>query len=222
MGEKLVGNLMMGLALVCGVGSLVLFLGFPLGSLGLVRWQSSETGIQWWDGLLSLAFFLQHSGMVRRQFRTRVYGRIPPPYHRALYSVASGITLAGVALLWQPSKSHLLTLDGPFRWAALVLAIGALALLIWGAAVLRTWTCSASAPSKRTYEATRRNHRRSWSAGPIVGCGTLGILPQSCCSGRTRTSPRTDCSSTCCGQDGSALEPDWRKATSFAILAMLT
>ncbi len=137
MGEKLVANLIMALALSCGIGSLVLFLGFPLGSLGLVQWQWSETGILWWDGLLSLAFFLQHSGMVRRQFRTRVYGPIPPPYHRALYSVASGITLAGVALLWQPSKSHLLALDGPFRWAALVPEIGALALFVWGAVVLR-------------------------------------------------------------------------------------
>jgi protein-S-isoprenylcysteine O-methyltransferase Ste14 len=137
MNQKLVANSISALALVSGIGGLVLFVGFPLGSLGLVRMQWSEARLIWWDGLLSVAFFLQHSGMVRRQFRTRVYGPIPPCYHRALYSIASGITLAAVALLWQPSNNHLLTLGGPFGWVALALAICAFALFFWGAWAVR-------------------------------------------------------------------------------------
>lgn len=137
MNEKSVANSVSALALVCGIGGLVLFVGFPLGSLGVVQMRWSEAGVLWWDGLLSFAFFLQHSGMVRRQFRTRVYGPIPPRYHRALYSIASGITLAGVALLWQPSNNHLLMLGSAFLWVAVALAIGGFALFLWGALALR-------------------------------------------------------------------------------------
>ncbi len=137
MQEKFVANSISALALVSGIGGLVLFVGFPLGSLGVVRMEWSEAGVLWWDGLLSVAFFLQHSGMVRRQFQARAYGRIPPRYHRALYSIASGITLAGVALLWQPSRNHLLIIGGPFRWVALALALCAIALFVWGALALR-------------------------------------------------------------------------------------
>ena len=137
MNQKFVANSISTLALVFGIGGLVLFVGLPLGSLGVVRMQWPEAGVLWWDALLSVAFFLQHSGMVRRQFRTRVYGRIPSCYHRALYSVASGIMLAAVALLWQPSNNHLLVLGSRFRWVALALATGAFALFLWGALALR-------------------------------------------------------------------------------------
>ncbi len=75
--------------------------------------------------------------MVRRQFRARVYGRIPPRYHRALYSIASGIMLATVALLWQPSNNHLFVLGTPFRWLTLGMATCAFALFLWGAMVLQ-------------------------------------------------------------------------------------
>ena len=137
MNEKFVANSISALALLGGIGGLLLFVGFPLGSLGVVRMNWSEAGVLWWDGLLSTAFFLQHSGMVRRQFRTRVYGPIPPRYHRALYSIASGVTLAAVTLLWQPSDRHLLVFGGAFRWIALGLAVCAFALFLWGAVALR-------------------------------------------------------------------------------------
>ena len=66
-----------------------------------------------------------------------MYRAIPPCYHRALYSIASGITLSTVLLLWQPSNDHLLVLGGPFRWAAYALAICAITLFLWGASALR-------------------------------------------------------------------------------------
>ncbi len=137
MNQKFVANSIRALALVCGIGSLVLFVVFPLGSLGVLRMQWPEAGVLWWDTLLSVAFFLQHSLMVRRQFRKHVLGPIPPAYHRALYSIASGITLAAVALLWQPSNNHLLVLGSGFRWVALALAVCAFGLFLWGALVLR-------------------------------------------------------------------------------------
>lgn len=120
-----------------GATGLVLLAVFPLGSLSIVQMELSDLGIIWWDGLLSLAFFLQHSGMVRRQFRVRLYHRVAGHYHRALYSIASGVMLVGVALLWQPSSDHLLVLGRPFRWLAFVLAASAVTLFVWGALSVR-------------------------------------------------------------------------------------
>lgn len=89
------------------------------------------------DGLLCLAFFLQHNGMVRRGFRDRISGIVPRRYHRAVYSIASGLVLTGVVILWQPSDTHLFVIDGPFRLAAYTGALIAIAVFVWGAFALR-------------------------------------------------------------------------------------
>jgi len=137
MRDGLLANSIMILAVVSGVGSLALFVGFPVGSLGAVRMRWTESGILCWDGLLSLAFFLQHSGMVRQQFRARISGVIPPRYHRAVYSIVSGIVLATVVMLWQRSEDHLLVLEGPLLWAGRAVALLAISLFIWGTFTLR-------------------------------------------------------------------------------------
>ena len=67
----------------------------------------------------------------------RMYGPIPPRYHRALYGIASGVTLAAVALVRQPSGNHLLVLGSGFRRVTRALAICAFALFLWGALALR-------------------------------------------------------------------------------------
>lgn len=135
--QRLFAKLMMVLAVACGVGSLVLFAAFPVGSNALVRMHWSLSGILLWDALLCLAFFLQHSGMVRRGFRDRISPIVPPHYHRAVYSIASGLVLTGVVLFWQPSGTHLYVLDGPARLAAYAGALIAVAVFIWGAFALR-------------------------------------------------------------------------------------
>lgn len=50
---------------------------------------------------LSLAFFLQHSIMVRRSFKQRLSKIFPDAYHGAIYSIASGVFLFAVVILWQ-------------------------------------------------------------------------------------------------------------------------
>ena len=109
----------------------------PSGSYALVRTRWPLPGILLWDGLLCLAFFLQHSGMVRRGFRDRIAGMVPPQYHRAVYSIASGRVLTGVVILWQPSDTHVLLIAGPFRLAAYAGVLIAIAVFIWGAVVLQ-------------------------------------------------------------------------------------
>ena len=135
--QKLFARLMMVLAVVCGVGSLILFAACPVGSYPLVRMQWPLSGILLWDGLLCLAFFLQHSGMVRRGFRNRISGIVPRQYHRAVYSIASGLVLTGVVILWQPSDTHVFVLAGSSRLAAYAGVLIAIGVFVWGAFALR-------------------------------------------------------------------------------------
>ena len=136
MHRKWIGYVLMVLSTVCGAGALALFAARPIGSWSApLHWP--EALLLPWDALLSLAFFLQHSGMVRAGFKVRWAAVIPLPYHRAVYSLASGTVLAGVVLLWQPSSVHLLVLRGTGRWAAGVAALLAAALFLWGAVATR-------------------------------------------------------------------------------------
>jgi protein-S-isoprenylcysteine O-methyltransferase Ste14 len=138
MAARLLDNLMMVLAIVCGVGSLALFIGFPVELQNAAQSGWPLSGVLCWDGFLSLAFFLQHSGMVRRRFRARISGVVPPRYHRALYSIVSGIVLASVVLLWQHSEAPLFVIKGPLFWGLRTLALLAIALFIWGAFTLQS------------------------------------------------------------------------------------
>ncbi len=148
MSHGLLARAIMFLSVVSGAGSLALFVGFPLGSLRIVRPLWPEWGALCWDGFLCLAFFLQHSGMVRRGFGDRLSGIVPRRYHRAVYCIASGVALTGLVVLWQPSGTHLLALRGPLRWAAHAGALLAISVFIWGALVLRDLDLFGLAPIK--------------------------------------------------------------------------
>jgi protein-S-isoprenylcysteine O-methyltransferase Ste14 len=60
-------------------------------------------------------FFLQHSVMVRPSVRARLERRVPSPYYAAVYSVASGMALLLLVVLWQLSDVTLLTAGGGLR-----------------------------------------------------------------------------------------------------------
>jgi len=99
--------------------------GGSLAALGVFLWVGSfqfvdlrfePTMILVWDGLLSLVFFVQHSGMIRQGFRRRVEAFIPPHLHPAVYSMASGVVLLTVLVLWQRSSLDLWSVDPLWRW----------------------------------------------------------------------------------------------------------
>ena len=97
-----------------------------VGSFQLVDFKFGTTMILVWDGLLSLTFFVQHSGMLRRGFRRRIESFIPPSLHPAVYSIASGVVLLAVLVLWQRSSTDIWSVEAPWRWffrAAFVSAI---------------------------------------------------------------------------------------------------
>lgn len=123
------------LAYVWGAGSLVLFavLGGPLRiDLGF-----SDPAALAFDAALSLAFFLQHSLMVRRPVKARLVRLVPARYLGAIYAIASGVVLTPVALLWQRTELRFGAVTGPLRWLALAIDGLALAGFAWGIASLR-------------------------------------------------------------------------------------
>ncbi len=120
-------------ATVIAGSSLLAFGGFlllgPVWSVGLSR---SVTGALAVDAALSLAFFVQHSGMIRRPFENRMSRIVPGYLHRALYAVASGLVLWAVMLLWQPAGPIVAGVGPPMRWLLRALFVVAAAGFLWG------------------------------------------------------------------------------------------
>ncbi len=121
------------LAVACGGASLLLFGVFlvwrtPVAvDLGL-----GESGALGWDAGLSLLFFVQHSGMIRRAFRARLEAIVPSSQTAAVYSIASGLALGAVVLLWQTTPVTLLALPGPWRLLPRAAACLATIGFAWG------------------------------------------------------------------------------------------
>ena len=82
------------------------------GSLGVIRLGMSELERLVFNGVISAAFFLQHSGMIRKPFRRRLNRFVPSHYQGAAYTLASGLVLLAFVLLWQGSDMILLEVHG--------------------------------------------------------------------------------------------------------------
>lgn len=116
------------LAVLLGGGSLLLFAVFlGIGAFGPVLFRASQTQILLWDGFLCLVFFVQHSGMVRKSSKKRFARIIHSRYHPAAYSIASGIALTVMVVLWQPS--HVVLYKGGTQVLIAMHVLGVLALL---------------------------------------------------------------------------------------------
>ena len=123
------------LSAILGTGSIALLAAME--SICLFRTGWPDPAVLLWDAALSLVFFLQHSGMVRRPFRARLARTVPARYQGAVYSIASGIVLTLVVVLWQRSESHLFTLQGLPRVVLRAFAAPAVAVFLWSAYALR-------------------------------------------------------------------------------------
>lgn len=84
---------------------------FSLVAMGLDPW-----GALGWNTLISLVFFFQHSGMIRFGFRRRLSKRFPETFFGAVYSIAAGVSLALVVLLWQPVPTVVYSIPAPWAW----------------------------------------------------------------------------------------------------------
>jgi methanethiol S-methyltransferase len=124
------------LALAYLTASLSMLL-FAFGLGGWVDLRLSDAAALAWDAGLSVAFFAQHSVMVRRPFKAWMSRWAPARALGAVYAIASGLVLGAAALLWQRTGVGFGASRGPLRWAGLVLVALAMAGFVWGAASLR-------------------------------------------------------------------------------------
>ena len=128
------------LAVLFGGASLMAFLLFILtGSPQLISLNFHASKVLWWDAALSIAFFIQHSGMVRRSFRQRLAYFLPVEYESAIYAIASGIVLLAVIVLWQKSAPVFWVSHGVFRWLFYILYFLSFAGFIWGIRALKVF-----------------------------------------------------------------------------------
>ena len=128
------------LAVLFGGGSLMAFLVFLLaGSPQLINLKLRTNEALWWDAGLSMAFFIQHSGMVRRSFRQRLSRFLPEEYEGAIYAIISGIVLLAVVVLWQKSSPFFTVPGGVFRWLFYVVYVLSFTGFIWGSRSLKVF-----------------------------------------------------------------------------------
>lgn len=121
---------------VLGSLSLLLMMVFIfMGSLTVVNLKIDNLSAILLDSLLSIVFFVQHSGMVRKCFKHWSAPLIQEKYNGVVFSVASSLLLLALMILWQQSSFMIASAQGYHRW--LLRAIFCLALLgfLWGGQV---------------------------------------------------------------------------------------
>jgi len=102
------------------------------GSLNLVNLGLGEFAGLALNATLSMAFFIQHSGMIRRSFRQWSAQFIEEKYHGAVFTLASAVLLLLLVVLWQKSNHTSYAAEGAIRW--LFRAVFALSVIgfYWG------------------------------------------------------------------------------------------
>ena len=129
-------------------GSSLLFFGAFLvwGPRGWVDLGLGDAGALAVDGALCLAFFLQHSVMIRASFKRRMSGAIPQRYHGAVYAIASGVVLIVLVFLWQEVPGTFYSLNGVPRLVLRVLIPAAVVVFVWGVRSLESFDTFGLSP----------------------------------------------------------------------------
>lgn len=140
-------------ARLIGASSLTAFAAFLFaGPPRLVHLAGSAREALVIDLALCLAFFVQHSGMVRRSARAWLSRRIPPHLVPALYTVVSGLVLLAVLVLWQPTGPLIVAIEGPGRWVLRAVFFAALAGFGWSVRALGSFDGFGLRPIKAHLE----------------------------------------------------------------------
>jgi len=123
------------LALAASLGGLsmlafavFLFAGPP----GVIEFNLGRWGSAAMNTGLSLLFFVQHSGMVRQSFRRWLARFVAEHFIGAIYSIASGVVLLLLVLLWQETEQVIVAATGAMWWTARALFVLAMIGVIWG------------------------------------------------------------------------------------------
>lgn len=102
--------------IIGGVSMLVWLVFLFHGSLNLVNLGLSEVAGLGLNTFLCLAFFIQHSTMIRSSFRRWLAKSIGKDYHGAVFTIASGVVLLMLVVFWQKSVHLLTSPQGILRW----------------------------------------------------------------------------------------------------------
>jgi methanethiol S-methyltransferase len=126
------------LSLLVGGGALLVFGLFLLaGSLDIVTLGFGSGTVLWFDAGLSFLFFIQHSLLIRRSSRRFLFRFSGEETFGAIYSIASGIVLLLMVILWQTSASSLFVAEGVFRWCLRLIFVAACVGMVWSVKTLR-------------------------------------------------------------------------------------
>lgn len=137
-------------SLIMASGSFILFAVFLfMGRFNLIDLKMSDEQAIFFDGFLSIVFFIQHSVMIRRWFRKRLARIIPDAYDSAIYSIASSIILIAVILLWQYIPPVIYKADGALYWSLRILYFLCIAGFYWGSTSLSSMDPSGYNKIKR-------------------------------------------------------------------------
>jgi protein-S-isoprenylcysteine O-methyltransferase Ste14 len=131
--SRLTVHALAALSIVIGVGSLIVFTIFlytgPFNSTNLGL---GIAGALVLDASLCLVFFFQHSGMIRKSAKRCMSQVISEQDLGAVFSIASGITLLALVLLWQETALVLASAGGFYRWSFRAVFFLAIAGQVWG------------------------------------------------------------------------------------------
>ena len=138
--HKFATYMVLGLAGLLGGGSLLLFTAFLYaGSLSLTDLGLGQKSDLWLDAGLSLLFFIQHSGMVRKPFHQWLARFIPEAFSGAVYALGSGAVLAAVVVFWQEGAPVFTASDGIVRWSLRALFWLSITGFIWAGISLKSF-----------------------------------------------------------------------------------
>ncbi len=131
--RRIVASTVAAITAVLGAASLLLFgLFLWTGAFGILNMRMTENALLSWDAGLCLLFFLQHSGMVRKSFRVRLYRVLPEDWFGVVYTIASAVALLLLVGLWQRSSTDLYAASGAARWLLGTVFLLSLAGFLWG------------------------------------------------------------------------------------------
>lgn len=160
-------------------GASLLLMGVFLfrGPFNVVDLNLSTGGALVFDGALCLAFFLQHSGMVRKSFQRELGAFVPEHFHGAIFAIASGAVLFALLLLWQPTEPILASADGLLRWLLHGVFFSAVLGFVWGIRALGSFDAFGIRPIRtalhdkafRDVPFTIRGPYR-WVRHPLYAC----------------------------------------------------
>lgn len=155
--EKATAWSVLTLAVIIGGGSMLAFGVFlVVGPWGLIKFDTGLWGMLAVNSCLSFLYFLQHSGMVRRPFKSWLARFVPDYYIGAFYSIASGLVLLLVVTFWQKSPDVIATATGLLWWTMRIVLFLALASIVWSAASLKKFDALGLRPIRDRFDTSKQ------------------------------------------------------------------